>query len=177
MDSLAQTSSGWADARATYKRRCGAARGRRRPWERGRWWRAAPRRGQQSWLRRRCRGGGRSCLTRRSRSARGEVAVQSRLTRGERRRAVTAFYGAEKGGEQLRPFGPWTSCASCRRASEASCDRVAGSLPSSGPASRHRHEFVFCIEKGPPQAYSPCQENKCHLRVLQIKSFLNLTKF
>jgi hypothetical protein len=34
MDSLAQTSSGWAEARATYKRRCGAARGRRRPRER-----------------------------------------------------------------------------------------------------------------------------------------------
>ena len=34
MDSLAQTSSGWAEARATYKRRCGAARCRRRPRER-----------------------------------------------------------------------------------------------------------------------------------------------
>jgi hypothetical protein len=60
----------------------------------------------------------------------GEVAVQSRLTMGERRRAVTAFYGAEK---LILARGPWTSCASCRRASEASCDSVAGSLPSSGP--------------------------------------------
>jgi hypothetical protein len=34
MDSLAQTSRGWAEARATYKRRCGAARGRRQPRER-----------------------------------------------------------------------------------------------------------------------------------------------
>jgi hypothetical protein len=34
MDSLAQTSRGWAEARATYKRRCGTARGRRQPRER-----------------------------------------------------------------------------------------------------------------------------------------------